>query len=103
MNATKEISFAVTKDEARMISKIAGRAFQMFRNAGSSRDFLDIEMDITAVHANGCRLDLGRLFAADTFNFAHDIGGITRHLNRETGELQNCFCPRFAAREPIAA
>ncbi len=99
MATTREVSFNVTRDEARTISKIAGRAFEMFRSVGSKRAFIDIEMDVTATHANGCRLDLDRMLVADDFNFSHDVGGITRHLNRETGKLEHCFMPRFAERK----
>jgi hypothetical protein len=53
-------------------------------------------MDITACHLNGCKLDLAKLLAADDFNFAHDVLGIRRHIDRETGQLMNCFRPRFA-------
>lgn len=55
-------------------------------------------MDITAVHANGNQLDLTALLAADDSNFAHDVFGIRRHLNRDTGELEDFFTPRFSAR-----
>jgi hypothetical protein len=53
-------------------------------------------MDITACHLNGCPLRLGELLGADDANFAHDVFGIRRHLNRETGKLEDCFCPRYA-------
>lgn len=35
---------------------------------------------------------------ADRFNFAHDVGGIRYHLDRNTGELADCFRPRYSAR-----
>lgn len=41
-------------------------------------------------------LDAAALLAADDENFAHDILGIRRHMNRRTGELEGCFVPRFA-------
>ncbi len=55
-----------------------------------------IEMDITATHLNGCSLRLKDLLNANRFNFVHDIVGISRHINRITGKLENCFLPRFA-------
>jgi hypothetical protein len=94
MNATAEVSFKVTKSERSKIVAIARRAVSMAEAAGFSYPMLDAEMDITATHANGCHLDLDRLAAADNFNFAHDIYGIRRHLDRETGKLTNCFVPR---------
>lgn len=55
-----------------------------------------VEEDISAVHFH-CPLRLNDLLAADRFNFAHDMCGIQRHINRETGQLENFFLPRFAA------
>ena len=56
-------------------------------------------MDLTACHANGNPLRLAELLAADDGNFAHDIFGINRHLNRQTGELMDCFSPRYSRPE----
>lgn len=64
---------------------------------------LSLEMDLVATHANGCPIDFERLLAADNFNFVHDICGIARHLNRETGELLDMFRPRFALKSRRAA
>lgn len=55
-------------------------------------------MDITAVHANGNPLKLAELLATDDFNFTHDVFGITRHIDRETGKLGGCFVPRFSGK-----
>lgn len=66
--------------------------------AGIYDDALTAHMDISAVHAQ-CPLRLGDLRDADQFNFAHDMYGIQRHLNRQTGKLENLFLPRFAARQ----
>lgn len=57
---------------------------------------MSIHMDIIATHANGCPLRLLGLLEADAFNFTHDVCGIRRHLNRNTGKLENCFVPRYA-------
>ena len=64
---------------------------------------MDCDMDITACHANGNPLRLAELLSADDFNFCHDVLGIRRHINRETGQLENCFVPRFSCPEPISA
>lgn len=47
--------------------------------------------------ADGCPLKLEALAKADEANFAHDVFGIRRHIDRETGKLGDCFLPRFAA------
>ena len=86
----RTVSFKATKAERTWIWKIAERAA---RDLGVDPD--DTEMDVCATHANGCPLDLERFHAADAFNFAHDIFGIARHLDRDTGELTGCFLPRF--------
>jgi hypothetical protein len=59
------------------------------------KEYLAGYMDLSAVHA-ACPLDLEKLAGFDDFNFAHDVGGIHRHLSRSTGKLQNFFVPRSA-------
>lgn len=53
-------------------------------------------MDIIATHANGCPLRLEELLTAERFDFSHDVFGIRRHIDRQTGKLQDCFLPRYA-------
>jgi hypothetical protein len=92
------ISFEATAQEQDLANAIARRAQAIYARAKAPRKVMDIQMDIIATHANGCRLDLQRMHDADDFNFMHDVGGIARHLNRTTGQLENCFLPRFAMR-----
>lgn len=86
------ISFEATSEEMKLVSEASKRAMIL----GLANERIGIEMDILATHANGCPLDLGKLVAFDDFNFAHDIGGIGRHLDRTTGRLGGCFLPRCA-------
>ena len=91
-----------TKDKATMDleSQIARRAVKMASDlfeADFSYKQLDVIMDIDACHNNGCPLKLQELLEADDFNFAHDVFGIRRHIDRTTGKLQNCFLPRYSA------
>jgi len=79
------------------IRKIAKRAIVLAEANGIAYDYLDALMDIEACHTNGCPLKLDALLAADDFNFSHDILGIRRYLDRDTGRLTNHFLPRFAA------
>lgn len=58
-------------------------------------DAMSLQMDIVATHISGCKLKLLELLKADAGNFLHDICGIMRHLDRTTGELQDCFVPRY--------
>lgn len=97
------INFSTTKDEAILIGKIVNRAAKIAFRYGMSFDAMATDMDITAAHCNGCRLKLDELFGSDDANFAHDVFGITKHINRETGKLEDCFCPRFAEPETVSA
>lgn len=82
----------IEKEDMKIIHEISKRAVKEF-NVG---ELLDYTMDVGATHTCGCPLDLQKLLDADKFNFAHDIFGINKNLDRETGELLNCFLPRCA-------
>ncbi len=79
-----------------LILKIARRAVGLYSAHGVKLDLLETQMDLSATHAGGCRLNLDKLLAADDFNFMHDITGINRHLDRDTGKLMHYFTPRCA-------
>ena len=81
-----------TKEDTALIGKIAKRAV---KELGVSQG--DVCMDLLACHTHGNPLDLAALMAAECSDFAHDICGINRHLNRDTGELKDCFSPRHSA------
>ena len=96
------ISFTVTDAERGLARRIADRAVTMAsQHNGIERKRIDYEMDIIACHANGCPLRLADLLIADDFNFSHDVFGIMRHLDRDTGQLKDCFVPRFNARTKV--
>lgn len=84
-----------TKSDFKTISKIADRAHKMAceHQPDFKRTKVDIMMDIECCHET-MPLDLGKLLAADDFNFAHDVFGIARHLNRQTRKMEDCFVPR---------
>ncbi len=88
---------AMRDADMEIINKIAHRATHLYAKHDVACDKLTVVMDLTAAHFNGNKLRLPELLEADDFNFMHDIGGINRHLNRETYELENCFSPRFSA------
>ena len=90
------ISFDVSRDDATTIRQIVQRA----RSMDPDLDVLSLEMDLCATHANGMPMEFERLLGADDFNFAHDVFGIRRHMDRSTGQLLNCFVPRFASKGP---
>lgn len=90
------VSFSVNANDSVTIGRIVDRAVALYSQHNSKADRMALEMDMTACHANGCRLDLTGLLAADDFNFLHDVGGISRKIDRDTGRLTDCFRPRFA-------
>jgi hypothetical protein len=94
------MNLTVTTEEAKTISRIVERAMQLaHRFAGEEHKLTttDLTLDITACHANGCRLRLAELYAAETRDFTHDVFGIHHHINHETGQLMSCFSPRYRA------
>lgn len=86
------VNFHPPVQEARLIDEIVERA----KKLDFGGDLLSLSMDICACHLNGCPLDLEKLLKADDFNFAHDIVGIFKHMDRKTGQLKDCFLPRSA-------
>lgn len=98
------IQFATfTSEEMNLAMQIAKRAVsEVFNPADIKHDVMDVTMDLEATSAT-CPLDLQKLADFDAGNFGHDIAGIYRHLNRETGEMMNCFVPRCALPETVAA
>lgn len=93
------ISFQVSSRDKSAIVAIASRAMPIFSRA-LGRDapkVSDVIMDLTACHANGCPLRLQDLLEADDLNLVHDVVGIHRHIDHETGALGGSFLPRFHA------
>lgn len=90
------INWEHSKEDTEKIFKIVTRSVEL--RLSCADDTLELAMSITAAHCNGCRLDLDKLLSADDFNFTHDVCGIYRHVSRETGELENHFRPRCAAK-----
>ena len=80
-----------------VIAKICDRAEELDLIEFDKR--LRLLMDLSACHANGCRLKLDELLKAEPMDFAHDISGIQAHMNRETGQLEDCFSPRYTEKQ----
>lgn len=92
------VSFKVSRLDFEVIRDIAERAAIIAARARLQYSRMDAQMDITAVHANGSPLRLFDLLGADDGDFAHDVLGIRRNLNRTTGQLEHCFVPRYACK-----
>lgn len=86
------LNWKTTKEETVLIMEIVNRASSLQNGI----DMMTLDMDITACHLNDVKLRLKDLLDADDFNFMHDVAGISNHINRETGKLENCFVPRYA-------
>lgn len=57
---------------------------------------MTVTMNLIACHLNGCEIALDLLAVAKPLDFAHDVLGICRHIDTETGALLDCFSPRYA-------
>lgn len=96
------IKWTATKAETEIINRIANRAVKLAKEIGFDYPKQDALMDLKACHCNGNPLDLRRFEQADDSNFGHDVFGIYRHIDRSTGQLKDCFSPRFSLPESKA-
>jgi hypothetical protein len=89
----------VTIEDLNTISKIAERAVALYAKVGLRADLVVMADNVLVVHKEVVPLRLQEMLVADDGNFAHDIGGIARHLERTPSgaRLNDCFLPRFAA------
>lgn len=100
----KNVKFDATTEELELIKLIAVRYNATRRTRKLEEvDQTSLEMDIEAVHSNGCRLDLSRWLGSSDFHFIHDISGIMTNIDRNTGKLLNNFDPRFSMPESAQA
>jgi hypothetical protein len=68
----------------------------MARAANLPIQKLELVMDLDYADQD-IPLNLRDLASASDGDFAHDVFGIRRHLNRETKKLEDSFMPRYAA------
>lgn len=86
-----------SRKELETIGQIVTRWQNLVKNiSGEWPDRLSATMDVDAAHKE-CPMDLGRLLGFPDGDFAHDMAGIERHINRTTSKLGGCFVPRCAA------
>jgi hypothetical protein len=81
--------------ETDLIKRIVDRAEQLARRFKQQTPRAAIVLDLVMAHRMQ-PLDLKMLLAADDGNFAHDVFGIMRHIDRNSGVMRDCFVPRFA-------
>ena len=88
-----------SKEAQNLMEGIAARAIAEFselcefHNRGT---LVLVLMDVSCVHRMGAGLRLRELLEASAPDFAHDLAGIFRHLNRREGRFEEHFHPRFA-------
>jgi hypothetical protein len=82
-------------DDARLIGLICRRAVALGAEHDIDVYHFSIFLDLALAHLK-TPLDLNLLLGADDGNFAHDVFGIARHVDRESGRLRDCFLPRTA-------
>ena len=99
MKGKKTVSFDVDGEDHDLILDVVDRAMKLAKKLKVNYSPDDCEMDLSACVANGNPLRLADLLKADDGNFGHDIFGIRRFLNRETGQLEGHFRPRFSAKK----
>jgi len=93
-------------NDIRTIHEIARRAVALYQRLDYLNDqearfaLAGIADELLTVHTEIVPLRLQEFLDADDVNFAHDIGGIHRHLEhgtpRQPARLRDCFMPRFA-------
>ena len=91
------ISFKLKKATQILIERVASRAKDCGEVMNMDLDAKTIQMDLTACHKYGCKLDLEKMLMTRGVDLLHDVMGINRHLDRDTGNLTNNFHPRCAA------
>lgn len=101
----RAISWRSTKSEAKLIGITVDRAERIAAKLGVKFSACEMIMDLTACNANGCRLDFAKLLAFPDADFAHDVFGVRRYIDRETGRITGHFLPRChkATRLPAPA
>jgi len=94
------LNWKATREDYQTITAIVDRLDSITKGRMPNR--LGLMMDLNACYSNGCPLDLAGLLASNQIDFIHDIYGISRHINRDTGQLENGFTPRYALANRVA-
>lgn len=91
MNQSRENLLKCDKNTTKLIGDIILR---LKREVPTCKfDALELSMDLTVCN-NTQSVNLSRLLTSDVNTLCHDIGGISKYLDRETGLLFDCFLPR---------
>jgi hypothetical protein len=86
----------MTEDREQELDTIVDIAQRALSIGFESKQSLSLMMDIERFHILQ-PLKLVELLNADTFTFAHDVGGIWSHYDRQANTINGCFLARTAA------
>ena len=78
----------MTKRDFVLIRAISARGSRLLQRSAAF-----LALDLVTCHLE-TPLNLAKLHGFPDSDFVHDVAGINQHLDRETGELTNCFWPR---------
>ena len=93
------MEFANESDK-KTIDKIVTRYRREMETRGYKPDpAIQLRCSLSAVHANGCALNLQGLLEGRVIDLMHDVGGIHDTVSRETGKIIGHFWPRFAVQQ----
>ena len=83
------------KKQFLMINKIIERAYKLdMVRFDRFTLYMDLEVADDIFH-----LRFDDLLNSDNGNFAHDVCGIQRHIDRQTKTILDCFVPRFSSKK----
>ena len=88
-------NLSTTKEDYKLIHKAAARRCRMAIELGVQDDITAASMDIQIVHHNN-PLRLQELLDAPDHEFSHDVFGIRKFINRDSGALGGLFVPRYS-------
>lgn len=96
MAEERAIKFAELTEEERLpFRQVLERALSLFKHISVWKEPMTLELDLLAAHAQ-VPMDFQVLAEFPDSDFNHDILGIHKHIDRETGKLRDCFVPRCA-------
>lgn len=87
------MDFKLSKKDRAALDKVIARA----KKELVITDVQDMDMSLTACHKYDVKLDFEKMLRAKVSDLGHDIYGIIRHINPETGKLGRHFHPRCHA------
>lgn len=90
----REPSFGVSPSTPEM-EKVVQRAVFHYSQFGVVLDPVRLTLDLSAVKTLIPNICFKALLESEDDDFAHDIFGVVKNLNRETGHLENNFLPRY--------